>query len=111
MTHPLPELPKAAAGLCLCKTANGRSVICEEVIFTGGLEALRVTLSRAALAGRVGPLGETGTYWADVLDAKGDMIDNLSLDRDSWNSLKNHWMRCRVSINEPLDPPAVNKHR
>lgn len=92
----LDNLPQDAAGLQLCKVVREKLILCEEVMFSNGRSAVENTLRRADVSGTVGPLGQTGDFWADVLNADGDMIDNIALDRGSWNSLKNRWMRCRI---------------
>ncbi|MCW3477389.1 hypothetical protein OL599_22730 [Rhodovastum sp. RN2-1] len=93
---PKVDLPPETQGLRLCKVIHGRLAMCEGVRFPGGAPAVDTVLRRAAISGRVGPVGETGDYWADLLDANGDWFDTVALGRDAWNSLKNHWMRCKV---------------
>lgn len=92
----IKDIPEAATGLRLCKMVGDELVLAEEVQFPGGLASVDVTLRRAAISGQVGPVGETGDWWADIFDAKGDMIETIALDRRSWNALKNRWMRCRI---------------
>ena len=90
----LPE----TVGLRLCKVV-GKNDLCmaESVIFTQGRGAVITTLLRAQLAGHVGgEIDKSTDYWADQLDAKGNHIGEIRLDRGSWNSLKGRWMRCRM---------------
>lgn len=89
------NVPVEAAGLRLCKIVKGDLVLYEMMMFPGGAAAIDTTLRRAELAGPVGPWGETGDYWADVLNADGDWFETIALSREAWNSLKNRWMRCR----------------
>ena len=43
-------------------------------------------------------VGETGDFWADFLiDDNGTWDETVALDRDAWNSLKNHWMRSKIA--------------
>lgn len=91
------NIPAEATGLCLCKVVCDELIRCEEVQFTKGHAAVVTTLLRARIAGTVGPVGKTGDYWADILNKDGDWFETIALDRGSWNSLKNHWMRCRIA--------------
>ena len=90
-------VPENATGLCLCKIVRGHLVRCEDVQFMNGWTGVETTLRRASVTGSVGPIGETGDYWADILNKDGDWFETIALDRQSWNVLKNHWMRCRVA--------------
>lgn len=89
------EIPHNVVAVCLCKIRGENLLLCETMIFDGGQPAVDTMLRRAALAGKVGPIGETGDFWADLFDASGDLVETIALDRGSWNSLKNHWMRCK----------------
>lgn len=99
MSSPL-NIPKEAKGLRLCKMVGDQLRLSEPVIFARGAKAVETTLRRAAISGKVGPVGETGDYWADILTDPGTWVDTVALDRKSWNSLKNHWMRCKM---EPFE--------
>lgn len=98
--HILPE----TAGLRLCKIVGKDDLkLCEKVLFKEGRSAVLTVLNRARICGSIGGNMDRSTdYWADQLDAEGDLIGEIRLDRDSWNSLKNHWMRC--SIQNPARP-------
>ena len=37
------------------------------------------------------------------IDANGDWSETIALSREAWNSLKNHWMRCRIESWETFD--------
>lgn len=89
-------VPDWCTGLRLCKSNGNGLRMSEEVQFVKGAEGVDTVLRRAAISGQVGPIGETGEYWADLLDCNGDWDETIALDRDSWNSLKNHWMRCKM---------------
>jgi len=93
---PAIVLPPETTGLRLCKMIGTRLVMCEGIRFSRGMPAVGTILRRASISGAVGPIGETGDYWADLLNADGDWFDTIALDRNSWNILKNHWMRCKV---------------
>ena len=90
----LPE----TAGLRLCKVVGKDDLrISEPVIFARGRVAVLITLNRASISGQVGgPIGRDSSFWADQLDVNGDLIGEIGLDRKSWNSLKNRWMRCAM---------------
>lgn len=89
----LPE----TVGLRLCKMVGNDLRLAEPVCFAGGRQAVLTTLSRARVAGHVGgEIDRTTDYWADQMNQDGDHIGEIRLDRGSWNSLKNHWMRCKM---------------
>ena len=90
----LPE----TSGLRLCKIVGDDDLrICEPVVFANGRQAVLTTLGRASLAGHVGGgIDRTTDFWADQIDANGSSIGEVRLDRRSWNSLKNRWMRCKM---------------
>lgn len=89
-------VPARATGLRLCKMVRDQLVVCESVQFARGGTAIDTTLRRAQIAGAVGPVGETGNFWADFLDGTGDWFETIALSRAAWNSLKNRWMRCKL---------------
>lgn len=91
----LSAIPADAVGLRLCKVRGDRLIGCEPVLFQSR-DAVDMVLRRAAICGSVGPIGETGDFWADFLNENGDWSETIALSREAWNSLKNHWMRCRV---------------
>jgi hypothetical protein len=90
------NLPPECAGLALCKIVGQELRRTEPVVFSGGRADVDTILRRAQISGKVGPVGETGDFWADVLSADLDLIETVALDRSSWNVLKNRWMRCRM---------------
>lgn len=92
------RVPYQTAGLRLCKMVNEELHLYEMMMFRGGAAAIDTTLRRAELSGPVGPLGETGDYWADLLNADGDWFETVALSRGAWNILKNRWMRCRRDV-------------
>lgn len=92
----IENLPENAVGLRLCKMIGERLVVSEVILFAKGRVAVDTTLRRAAISGKVGPMGETGDYWADIFVDENTWVDTIALDRNSWNSLKNRWMRCRM---------------
>lgn len=99
MVQLLDEIPQDAAGLRLCKIVgkDDNLVLCEPVVFPKGRAGVDTALRRACISGHVGgPLRKTDDYWADFLNADGDSIGEVRLDRESWNILKNKWMRCAV---------------
>lgn len=88
-------LPSAATGLRLCRIDGKENLtLCEPVQFERGFAA--VVLRRAAISGRVDPNGKIENHFVDVLDAKGDIVETVALDRRSYSALKNRWMRCKV---------------
>jgi len=90
-------ISKEAVGLRLARIDSRENLIlCEAVRFVAGRPAVVTTLRRAELAGRVEVDGKIENHFADVLDDNGDLVGTVALDRESYSSLKNHWMRCRV---------------
>jgi hypothetical protein len=100
MSAAYATIPPETAALRLCKMKGEDLILCERVRFPGGVSAVDTTLRRAAISGQVGPVGETGDYWADILDENGDLIETVGLDRDTYSSLKNRWMRCKVEASK-----------
>lgn len=96
----LDRLPAGACGLKLHKIdRRGNLIACEPVVFVRGRIGVDLVLRRAGLAGRVEvePEGELPDFFADVLiSPDGDWETSVALDRHSYRSLKNHWMRCKL---------------
>ena len=91
------ELPETSAVLRLGRiTKGGDLILCEAMIFDAGRSAVETVLRRAAISGRVEVGGKIADHLADVLDANGDMVETVALDRKSYSAIKNRWMRCRV---------------
>ena len=98
---PLPfesDILPETVGLRLCKVIKDDELkMAEGVIFERGRPAVMTALNRASICGHVGGgIDKTTDFWADQLDANGDHIGEIRLDRGSWNILKNRWMRCRM---------------
>lgn len=90
-------LPLDAIGLKLHKIVGEKLLACESVFFTAGASAVNTVLRRAAISGRVEIGGEIGDFFADILtDHDGTWSETVALDSDSYRSLKNHWMRCKL---------------
>ena len=87
-------LPADCVGLTLCRMDGDKLLMCEPVIFKDGLAAVDTVLRRAALSGPVGPVGETGDWWADIMTGPDNWTDTIKLSPGAWKRLKNHWMRC-----------------
>ena len=87
-------LPPAAVGLQLHRIQGDELLSCEAVVFGRGVVAVDIMLRRAAISGPVGPVGETGDWWADILTDPDTWIDTVALSPEAWKALKNHWMRC-----------------
>lgn len=86
-----------AAGLMLCKMVGDDLRLAEPVVFVGKRQAVLTVLNRASLSGHVGGgIDRSTNFWADQLAENGDTLGEIRLDRGSWNSLKNHWMRCKM---------------
>jgi hypothetical protein len=91
------NIPQSAVGLRLARIDRKENLLlCEKVMFDGGLAAVATTLRRASLAGRVDVDGEIANHFVDVLDFNGDIVETVALDSKSYSALKNHWMRCKV---------------
>lgn len=92
------NIPADAHSIRLCKV-NSREelILCEVVTFVDGSAAVDTALRRAAISGKVGPLGGTGDFWADLMDEEGyTIVETIALDRDSWNALKRRWAKCKI---------------
>src|SRR5258706_16051128 len=85
------NLPQAVCGLRLCKMRGDNLILCETLIFDDGRNAVDTVLRRAQISGEVGPVGETGDLWADLMDRDGDLVETIALSRGAWNALKNKW--------------------
>lgn len=93
------HLPRVAAGLRLARIdKRDNLLLCEAVLFDSGWVGVETTLRRAAISGRVEIGGEVVDHFADVLDANGDIVEVIALDRRSYSALKNRWMRCKVEM-------------
>ena len=91
------DLPETSAVLRLGRiTKDGDLILCEAMIFDAGRSAVETVLRRAAVSGRVEVGGEIEDHLADVLDAEGDLVETVALDRLSYSAIKNKWMRCKV---------------
>lgn len=98
----LDRIPSGATGLKLykiVKRGDREELLANElVIFKGGAAAINTVLRRGSLSGRVevSPKGDLPDYYADIYEGpNGDdgWSVCVALDRKSYNSLKNHWMR------------------
>ena len=95
----LELLHPGAIGLKLYKhDARDNLIACELVLFERGLPAINTVLRRAALSGtvQVEPFDQSPDYFADVYTSPSTSEQTILLNRDSYRSLKNHWMRCRI---------------
>lgn len=92
----LDKLPPDATGLRLCRMRGEKLIMCEDVQFVGGREAVDTVLRRAAISGHVEIGGNNHDHWADVINANGDWDETVALDAKSYGALKNRWMRCKV---------------
>lgn len=93
---PISGLPREATGLRLYRIVKEDLIPCELVMFVGGWAAVDTVLRRAQISGRVEVGGKIADHFADVYDAKGDMIETVSLDAGSYRILKTRWMRCKI---------------
>lgn len=96
----LDRLHPEAKGIRLYKHTgrDNRLVACEVVMFSRGRAAVELTLRRASLAGRVQvePFDGEMDFFADIFTSENEWSQTVLLDRGSYRSLKNHWMRCRL---------------
>jgi hypothetical protein len=93
----LDALPPESVGLKLHRIdGKDRLIACEGIRFANGLAAVKTTLLRGAIAGRVEVGGKIENHFADVLDDDGSLIETVALDARSYSSLKNKWMRCKT---------------
>lgn len=99
----LDKLDREARGLRLYRhNARDELLACELVMFVRGAAAINTVLRRAALSGTVAiePFDERPDYFADVYVDEHNWTQTILLDRASYSSLKNHWMRCRLEPEE-----------
>ena len=89
-------VPDDAVALQLGKMVGDNLVCCEAMEFRDGVKAVRLTLNRASISGRVEVGGSIDNHLADVFAANGDMVETVALDKDSYRALKTRWMRCRI---------------
>ncbi len=110
-------IPQDACGLRLCvirQTRDGERLdLCETVIFANGAGAVDTVLRRAKISGDIGRFGQSiveygGDWWADVMNANGDLIDVLPMSREAWNSLKN---KCIALFRHLRAPFPLRLHR
>lgn len=98
----IDSIPKEACGLMLEKDTGAEElVICEPVMFERKYDGVISTLNRACLAGKIFPASEVrpsvkGDFWVTVQGEDFTDLCEIRLDKRSWNSLKNKWMRCKV---------------
>lgn len=99
------NLPAEAVGIRLCRvTRSGDLTLCETVIFDDGAAAIDTVLRRAQVSGKVGPIGETGDYWADLMNASDDtLIETVALDAKSYKAIKTKWTRTRLQPSTPAE--------
>lgn len=92
------DVPQETSGLMLCKVVGDDDLrISEAVTFERGRPAVMTALNRASISGHVGGGIDNATrFWADLLNADGDSIGEIRLNRESWNALKTRWMRCNM---------------
>lgn len=92
------QILPGTVGLRLCRIEGEDTLrLAEPVAFERGRPAVITTLARASISGHVGGgIDESSRYWADQMDAGGNSIGEIRLDRNSWNALKNRWMTCRM---------------
>lgn len=107
------ELPADASGLRLARIdRKGDLILCESVIFEGGRSVVDMILRRALLSGHVKiSKGNDllSDHFADVMNyGDNTIVACVELDRHSYSSLKNHWMRCKVQA--PLRERAKALH-
>lgn len=92
------DIPSSVTGIRLCKVlSNDRLVLCEPTLFACGAPAVDTALRRAAISGQVGPIGETGDFWADLMEDERTFVATIALDRHSWNALKRKWARTKIA--------------
>jgi len=92
------DVPPEVTGLMLCKVVGDDCLrIAEGVQFENGRAAVMTVLNRANICGHVGGcINRSTRFWADLLDVDGNTVGEIQLSRGSWNSLKKHWIRCKM---------------
>ena len=95
----LDNLDPNACGLKLHRhDKRGELISCELIMFSAGYDAVNTVLRRAAISGAVKcePFEDSMDYFADVFVSEDEWTQTVALDRNSYASLKNRWMRCKV---------------
>ena len=93
------KVSTAAVAVTLYKHQGDELVACVPVAFAHGWMGADTVLRRAAIAGEVHVEGELEEYYADLLDANGDILQSVALDAGSYSALKNKWMRTTLAKN------------
>lgn len=89
-------IPEGVTGFRLCKVVGDDLRLCVPVFFVAGTPAVDTLFRRAAVCGKVGPIGETGDFWADLMTDESTWVETIALSREAWNSIKNHWARTTI---------------
>lgn len=92
----LSPVPNTATSVRLFRIVNDKPIPCQLIRFAGGAASVDVVLRRGSISGRVEIGGQIEDHFADLLDAHGDIVGTVALDRASYSALKNRWMRCRT---------------
>jgi hypothetical protein len=91
------ELSPASKVVRLYKIVNDNLIACEAIEFKDGAPAIDTTFRRAAISGRVELEGDIKDHFADILTSDDcTLLHTVALDRKSYASLKNRWMRCNL---------------
>lgn len=99
------DIPAEAVGIRLCRvTKAGELTMCLTVLFDDGARAIDTVLRRAAISGKVGPVGETGDYWADLMNAGDDtLVETVALDAKSYKAIKTRWAKTELQPSTPAE--------
>ena len=93
----LEKLPADAMGLKLYKHNSRDELVACELVMFAKQGAVNTVLRRAGLSGRVEVCpDQIENYFADIYLPDQTWSESVALDRDSYRSLKNHWMRCKL---------------
>lgn len=89
-------IPEGVTGIRLCKIVKGELIQCVPVFFAKGAPAVNMIFLRAAVCGKVGPIGEAGDFWADLMTPDGCWVETVALSREAWKSIKGHWAPTKI---------------
>ena len=90
-------VPASAVAIILHRIdRRGVLISCKIVSFRNQAAAIDTVLRRAQISGLVRVGGPLPYHFADLLDADGNVVQNVALDAASYRALKTRWMRTQV---------------
>jgi hypothetical protein len=91
-------LNEKATGLRLVRRGKDQFIDYSEIQFSRGLVGLEHMLKMSAIHGDIGDPGENlGDVWLDILDADGDILQEIPIGKRSFAYIKRKTKSIRVS--------------